>query len=471
MAGAVSRPEGYTGRRPTPDRPTAATRELMDFRRLLARILFPGSIVLICAGLLEFGGWVALYAADGEWIPGQELHRRLAEAYALPGPGDDDPDRDTATAPDTFVLHPYIGFVFNPGSTIIGSADGVRIEGTINRYGFLGDVPPAAPGVRDVNIALFGGSVAVELFTLGSETLIGELRKSPQFSGKQIRLLSIAVNGMKQPQQVMALNYFLSMGKRFDIVVNLDGFNEVALSLSENLEQRISPYYPAKWKNFSTRLGAGPALLRARILDNDAARKRLARVVIRRPLRNSWFVLAVWNLLDNRYLLRRAELAERIRETDAGTGELPAAVSGPPYPRASLDEFFTDAAALWRQASLQMWQLSRANGIAYVHVLQPNQYVEGSKTMTDWERENTVMGPNHAYRLGVEKGYPRLIEAGASLRERGVPFLDLTDAFRGETGTIYRDTCCHFNERGYRIVARKIAEYLINRPAPAATAP
>src|SRR6185436_13391576 len=50
------------------------------------------------------------------------------------------------------------------------------------------------------------------------------------FSGKEIVPLCFSHEGYKQPQQLLVLAYFLSIGQPLDLVVNIDGFNEVALS-------------------------------------------------------------------------------------------------------------------------------------------------------------------------------------------------------------------------------------------------
>ena len=42
--------------------------------------------------------------------------------------------------------------------------------------------------------------------------------------------LCFSHEGYKQPQQLLILSYFLSIGQSFDVVVNIDGFNEVAMS-------------------------------------------------------------------------------------------------------------------------------------------------------------------------------------------------------------------------------------------------
>ena len=107
-----------------------------------------------------------------------------------------------------------------------------------------------------------------------------------------------------------------------------------------------------------------------------------------------------------------------------------------------------------------MWNLCKANGIRYFHLLQPNQYVKGRKRLTDKEKLLAIGGPEFPYRQGAEQGYPHLIAAGKNLKQVGLPFTDFTDIFKNEQGTIYKDNCCHFNERGNKILAARIARLL-----------
>lgn len=55
-----------------------------------------------------------------------------------------------------------------------------------------------------------------------------------------------------------------------------------------------------------------------------------------------------------------------------------------------------------------MHRLSQANGILYLHFLQPNQYVEDSKPMGPDERR-VAYREDMRYRAGAVRGYPLLI--------------------------------------------------------------
>ena len=102
-----------------------------------------------------------------------------------------------------------------------------------------------------------------------------------------------------------------------------------------------------------------------------------------------------------------------------------------------------------------MHALCAANGATYVHLLQPNQYVEGSKTLTADERA-VAWNADSPYLPSVAAAYPQLIEAGAELARSGVSFFDLTGLFQSVEPAVYRDDCCHFNALGNRMLSEEI---------------
>jgi hypothetical protein len=116
-------------------------------------------------------------------------------------------------------------------------------------------------------------------------------------------------------------------------------------------------------------------------------------------------------------------------------------------------------ADLWLRASFSMQRLAEAAGARYLHALHPNQYVPGSKPLSDAERAAAFV-PNAEWSRWAATGYPLLRARGAALRERGVAFLDLTDLFQDRTETIYVDDCCHYNLLGNEILARRIARFI-----------
>ena len=118
------------------------------------------------------------------------------------------------------VLHPYFGPIHRPG---------VRPE--TNNIGFGSKVafPYTRKSDREFLVGIFGGSVARAFCDRGTPRLVAALQRHPALAGRQIVPLCFSHEGYKQPQQLIVLAYFLTLGQQFNLVINIDGFNEVAL--------------------------------------------------------------------------------------------------------------------------------------------------------------------------------------------------------------------------------------------------
>jgi hypothetical protein len=86
------------------------------------------------------------------------------------------------------------------------------------------------------------------------------------------------------------------------------------------------------------------------------------------------------------------------------------------------------------------------------------------------EERRLAFDPNVADTQRVAVGYPMLIERGRQLRAENIRFVDLTMLFKDEKRTVYRDTCCHLNERGSVALADAIAQAIIDDSGGAAPA-
>jgi hypothetical protein len=118
--------------------------------------------------------------------------------------------------------------------------------------------------------------------------------------------------------------------------------------------------------------------------------------------------------------------------------------------------------AEWGRASRQIQALCEAQGILYLHFLQPNQYVEGSKPLSAKELRLAATETSGIAPL-VSTGYPLLIEAGRELVRDGLPFHDLTLAFESIEETLYIDSCCHVSPQGSGILAKLIGDRLVQQ--------
>jgi hypothetical protein len=353
------------------------------------------------------------------------------------------------------VIHPYLGFVMDAerhraALDSRNRRDAVDLGFPRNTHSLF-----QTPSDRRAVVAVFGGSVA-ELFTLeGTDELVRQLRLIPRFVDKDVIVLCLASAGYKQPQQLMTLNYFLSLGAHFDIVINIDGFNEVALTPTDVVSKGVFPFYPRGWYYRVADLDPGMRRDIGTVSVLLSARAERAAAFSRPPLRYSITAGLVWSLLDRADEARIAKCELDLLVTDRAARGYQ--TRGPGWKYGSDVAMFADIAAVWRRSSMLMHLLCTGDGIEYYHFLQPNQYVAGSKELATREKRY-AWSEHHPYRAGVQAGYPLLREAGEGLRRDGVRFYDLTLAFKDVREPLYVDTCCHFNRRGNMILAREIAK-------------
>lgn len=317
---------------------------------------------------------------------------------------------------------------------------------------------PADPS-RELCILIVGGSVAATFAELGAPRLAELLRADPRLAGREPRFLDFARAAAKQPQQLTTVAYLASMGLAFDLVLAIDGFNEVAIG-SYNHQRGTNPAYPWHDKWLALALGAGGDPL-AHELEQRLRASRRELLQRSRAARESAFLGSA--LLGSLTLARlRALHAGMARDQEAWLArsqerEIPAHLLGPPFEGGGRDalEFLVRH---WRESSFSIHALCAARGVRYLHVLQPALHDQGSKPLRPEELEGAAAHPS--WIEGVRAGYPLLREAGEELRARGLCFLDASGVFREVEERIYRDAC-HFGERGNELLAEAIAPALL----------
>jgi len=416
-------------------------------RRRILKIIVLSVVSLL---LLEALSYVVFRVAFHErfsfaGVARLKQQRISAATSAQPATPDVDP---AATVP-----HPYLGFVYNPRN----NPEGMRALHTVpvSDWGFLDDKSPLQPAAKDeVVVGIFGGSVAFWFSVQGLDAMLEELAKIPQFRGKRFVVVRTALGGSKQPQQLMALSYLLALGGHFDVLINLDGFNEIALAPGWLIPKEVFPFFPRGWPELLGEAG-DPELSRliGRVLYLEELAGDRARQFSGPIASHSVFANTIWRALDNKLA---GELARARAELEAHKPESPAerrnyAAVGPRRQYRNPQEMYQDLVAFWRESSLQMHRLCRANGILYFHFLQPNQYLEGTKPMSEGERK-AALWPGSSFERDVRAGYPLMSEAGRALAAQGVAFSDLTRVFDKISEPLYTDTCCHFSVEGNRIL-------------------
>jgi hypothetical protein len=384
--------------------------------------------------------------------------RLLAHSEAEPADGTGAAETDAALPVEAdvvsqpVILHPYFGFVANPAWP------------GVNQYGFFGSEPFATRGPDKLVVGLLGGSVADQLYKTARDILADALHAEPAFGDKRIEVVNLAMYAYKQPQQLLVLATALALGAQFDVVANLDGFNEIDAA-KDNLQDGINPFYPYMWKVHARRRPDARAAEQMGRVQMIRARREALRGWFGRGLAlRSAFLLALWDFLDQREVARLR--AETLALKRALAESPPTPETSGPLVRFSDDEsMYLEFVEVWARSSLELAVLCRGMGIRYVHLLQPSQYLPGSKALTAEERE-VAYDPDVADTGRVATAYPMLIERGRELAEQGVDFVDLTMLFEDEPETVYRDTCCHLNGLGNARLATAVARAIARGDAP-----
>lgn len=350
------------------------------------------------------------------------------------------------------VIHPYLGWVHNPQLSRTEEMDNREVR--TNSLGFRDDGEAVRKRSADVFLlGICGGSVAWNFSWEGEATLRQLLSELPQLQGRRLQIVRLALPGYKQPQQLMALNYVLSLGGEFDAVLNIDGFNDGALSILENARQKTSIAYPRSWHARSLVMTDPRISVEAlRLLTLRAERQQSGRQALQSPLR--WLALYQlwWHLRDESARAELSRLGMQVSQSNSSSY----LHHGPLPEKESTEEQAVAAADLWIRSSQQMQAVCRGLGISYLHVLQPNQYVPDSKPLTEYELERCVADGQELQTV-TAAAYTELRAAGAKAKEQGLSFSDQTGLFREVTDTLYVDPWCHFNRLGNELLAKAVA--------------
>ncbi len=346
------------------------------------------------------------------------------------------------------VLHPYFGFDVMDGSQILG--DQLRF---VN-----GDRDP-----ERIDILIVGGSVA-DMFgqeEYGAGPLRELLAADPRIGKRNIHFLQFGRGGYKEPQQINEVVYLLGLGFRPRAVVNIDGFNEVALG-NANASKGTHPTFPsaAHWAHLANwgAVDRDSIDIIVRLREKQRSVERLVGFALDHGFYRSAALtqLSIARLHKLRNECER-ELALYTARLDDPSQR---AVSHGPAFSGDSTWAVTTSVRVWGECSRMLQEICAAHSILYLHVLQPTLHDVGSKKLT--QREVDLGSAEKAWIEGVHLGYPMLRAFGERLKQQGVEFVDASQIFAGETGDIYFD-CCHFGERGNKLLAQKIATELLAR--------
>jgi len=436
-------------------------------RRYLQLALLPVVAVLVCLLVLEgaLGAYRALRRGRNPYGAGVLAdYRSSLENVSASA------ERADGQLP-SIAPHPYLGYVANYDAR--KSHKGMPV----NRFGFFSEVEPLyqPDPEEEFAVVVLGGSVAAQLCIVGADDLRRGLEKLPITKGRRVVINSLCQGGYKQPHQLLILSYFLSLGLHADLLINIDGVNEMAFFQLNARQNKIDPSFPWNWLTLTDAERPDREAMRARldIIGQRENRARLAAVLLRTGLYRSVLFRYLRERLDRMSIHRegRAEhrLEERLREISRQAPSY--GRTGPVYWSGDeLDEALLESARLWRRASIALSDLARAQGIPYVHGLQPNQYFF-RETPPPERPDSGVYNSESRFFQALTRGYAPFAGQAETLRAHGVPFVDYNESFFGHVPeTIYEDDFAHLNPRGNEMLAEAVVES-VTRLVPTPTVP
>lgn len=405
---------------------------------ILKIFLFYGIMIFMVVLCIELLSQLAFFIIFGKRYTPENLRSYVVHKYDTTDQKADFCKQD--------ILHPYVGFVFDFGDE----------KKNLLTQGFCTDKSPLVKREEGkLNVAVLGGSVA--------SGLAEHIEKAWKMAFKvPIRMLNLASPGYKQPQQLMTLSYFLALGSEFDLVINIDGFNDIVLPYVENYVAGINPFFPRSWK---LRVTQNPRPQELGLMGKVKYFQDIKRERLQQLDASIFNISATYGIIKLvQFIINNKQIYDSSTQLFTFQRKLPKRFdeSGPLVEYGNIPEMHAAAADLWFKCSLLINSLAKDNGFQYYHFLQPDQYLEGSKKLTR-EEQRIAYNDKHIYKQSVVIGYPMLIARGKTLLKNHVNFFDATMIFADVAETVYCDDCCHFNKRGNQIIADYIIQEIGRR--------
>lgn len=320
-------------------------------------------------------------------------------------------------------LHPYLGFI---NACTNFNSKGFIKEHNLKENQSFGDE-------KVFRLLILGGSVANHLSrnNIFEDQLIKSFNKSNSLKGiySRVEIINTALGGYKQPQQLFALGYLLAQGYKFESIINISGFNEIALPLTENYNEKISP-----------------------ILPRDHARREDKESFLVSPYRHLRKISNLHPLTRFLYPKINSLVSKSVntKKNKPYSFDLPN----------NKEEAFKLSKNIWVQSSNMSYEISNYYQIPYFEFIQPNQYVESSKIFTEKEKKEKILSYDlMPYRKPIEDFYLKINPIDFSIPDKNI--IDLRYIFINQSNNIYADACCHFNDLGNILLSKNISDYIV----------
>jgi hypothetical protein len=252
------------------------------------------------------------------------------------------------------------------------------------------------------------------------------------------------------------------------VIVNIDGFNEVALGY-HNLLSGIDYSLPSahvllplvRMADVSAQYDYLVAMVKAmrshRLLMECEFKKNLAKYTITHQLYSACSTWANRGLLNANAQLESYGLAHR---EDVKDGESIYTLNF--RDRGPADRvFFTAIADQWANSSVLMSKIAQSNNAGYVHIIQPNQHYSRHRFDDHEKAVAFKIAQDDAFVVGARHGYPALLNAMSKVMRGGLNVHSAIDIFDNIEEHVYADECCHYNARGESLLADFVAVKII----------
>ena len=385
------------------------------------RVLYYGLLAALTLLAIEGMARAAYWLAFDDWYGG------------LPAVDYNTPLPDIQSEPWR-IQHPFYGY-------------------TAARQGYeLNVMPPRERREGQVTIGLVGGSVAEDVTPHFQRALSRYFTANNWPRRPVVREMDYGT--MKQPQQVLIAANTLLLGGHYDLIVNLDGYNDLVRPVEE-YERGTFPIFPHHWSSLAG-LTHEESILAGRIGILRVEQGELAGAASYRWLRPSAF----FGLLHRyRWERRERQIIQLNHELAAKRSAYSLDKYGPRRVFRTTADLSQEAAAAWYRSSLLLAAAAELAGAEYYHFLQPNQYVPGAKPLTAEELACCYTAGGYRESL-YRTTYPLTARLGEKLQRQAVNYFDLSYIFQGNDETLYRDECCHLNDRGSELLAAVLVERL-----------
>lgn len=395
----------------------------VSFRNWIAALAISYTLIEV----FSFGAYFLLQGHPPSLVALRGLQHKVSQSIKLA--------RGTQSPSAIYSPHPYLGYTYRRNTRVYDV-----LSFNTNAEGFPHVI--AAGTDSDFSVAITGGSVALQLAVAGGHRLKNTLEK--RLRKRNIRIVPLAVGGYAAPEQLFAVSYYYVKGGEIDVLVNLDGFNEV--TRGQHTANPTDLYL----------LGQGTGDVDFAVLGQIALYRKwqLRATSLAMSCKYSYSVGVFWLMLNGLMERKLGSMWKDVSDMRQ-QGQLP-----------DSRERQLKRVELWKRTSDVLDSLVRSRGGIYIEFIQPNLYVSTSKPLTEHEKYLSSMGynsvPAKAWANTVNSGYASLRDA---VKERPPThrfiLRDLTDFFSHEKRTVYSDNCCHFNKTGIDALVDAIASDVI----------